>query len=157
MCFFTFNRLVISMLICVYGCKAEAALKGRIILSVRITLNVVLLWQAQSAGLTRMSKDNASVCQCLEWKQMSCCNTSEYKMQAPDSGLVKEVVWQRVKFQVIQAQYFRNSRKLAAFFSVELMEPQSQNVQEISVLLAWQSFRNNLIAHPLALGFWRLN
>jgi hypothetical protein len=57
----TFNRLVMSMLICVYGCKDEAALKGRIILSVRIALNVVLLWQAQSAGLTRMSKDMFSV------------------------------------------------------------------------------------------------
>jgi hypothetical protein len=41
-----------------------------------------------------------------------------------------------MKFQVTQAQYFRNSRKLATFFSVELMEPESQNVQEISVLLA---------------------
>lgn len=62
----TFNKLVISMLICVYGCKDEAALKGRIILSVRIALPVGLLWQAKSGGATRMSKDNASVCQCLE-------------------------------------------------------------------------------------------
>jgi len=28
----------------------------------------------------------------LSENKMSCCNTSEYKMQAPDSGLVKEVV-----------------------------------------------------------------
>ncbi len=62
----TFNKLVMSMLICVYDYKDEAALKGRIILSVRIALPVGLLWQAKSSAVTRMSNDNASVCQCLE-------------------------------------------------------------------------------------------
>jgi hypothetical protein len=34
------NKLVLGMLICIYGCRDEAELKGRIMMTVRIALPV---------------------------------------------------------------------------------------------------------------------
>jgi hypothetical protein len=70
----TFNKLVLGMLICVYGCRDEAALKGRIMMTVRIALPVGPLWQSKSGGVTRMSRDNSSLGQCLQGKQMTSWN-----------------------------------------------------------------------------------
>ncbi len=69
-----FNKLVLGMLICAYGCRDEAALKGKVMMTVRIALPVGPLWQSKSGGVTRMSKDNSSLGQSLEWKQMTSWN-----------------------------------------------------------------------------------
>jgi hypothetical protein len=61
-----FKKLVLGMLICVYGRRDEAELKGRIMMTVRIALPVGPLWQSKSGGVTRMSKANPSLGQCLE-------------------------------------------------------------------------------------------
>jgi hypothetical protein len=61
-----FNKLVLGMLICAYGCRDEAALKGKVMMTVRIALPVGPLWQSKSGGVTRMSKDKSSLGQSLE-------------------------------------------------------------------------------------------